>query len=92
MSKLQELLDAKWRMDSVHSDNDKNTLEMFSRIFTEGYNAAILEFNGINPQAVKEIYDSLIECMSILFHELPFPDSNPTLLKARTVIEKAKFI
>jgi len=40
MSKLQQLLDKKWPLNGVHSDTDKSTLEMFRRIFTEGYNAA----------------------------------------------------
>ena len=41
MSQLQKLLDEKWRLDGDLSDTDRSTLEMFRRIFTEGYNAAM---------------------------------------------------
>lgn len=41
MSQLQKLLDEKWPLHGDLSDIDRWSIEMYRRIFTEGYNAAI---------------------------------------------------
>ena len=41
MSKLQDLLDQKWPISVDISPNDLETLSMFRRIFTEGWNSVM---------------------------------------------------
>lgn len=43
MSQLQKLLDERWPLNADLSDTDRSTMEMFRRIFTEGWNVALDE-------------------------------------------------
>lgn len=59
MDNLQRLLDEKWPMKEYISDSDHDTMAMFRKIFTEGYNAGYAELQESYERQAKQYLNSL---------------------------------